>query len=297
MSIAELEVVRDGLDRAALFDGYAVIAGRPRRVGAVRDTIDTLLVVVPKHGATQSESMLVRPSFGVVAVAIRHQVEQASPDYLAQSRAGVERACPHHRRVDRYLRRDAGVATRDAAHEESRRPPLSPLLEHPPVRVDYSEPPADGRAVPGEVAHAARAVVRGVVPAFAAQPVLDRIRIAWGCDGGNLLVEIRDDGAGAVDTVDTDALRRQLAARVDTLAGRLELESVSGWGSRVSVAFPLDPVAPSTDVQLLAELNPREVEVLHPLAAGRPTEPSPRRSESANRPSSSMSPRSCASSG
>ena len=123
MSIAELEVVRDGRDRDAVFDGDAVIAGRPRRVWAMRDTIDTLLVVVPKHDAMQSESQFVEATFGIVAVAIRHQVEQASPDYLAQSRAASsERARTIVELTDTYMAALESLLG-DPAHEESRRPP------------------------------------------------------------------------------------------------------------------------------------------------------------------------------
>ena len=77
-------------------------------------------------------------------------------------------------------------------------------------------PPATGRPLPGEVAHAARAVVRGAVLALSDAAGVDRVRIQWDCDGANLLVDIRDNGAGDL-TVETPGLG-QLAARVAVLA-------------------------------------------------------------------------------
>ncbi|OZD18357.1 helix-turn-helix transcriptional regulator [Rhodococcus sp. 06-156-3C] len=143
---------------------------------------------------------------------------------------------------------------------------LAPLLGQSSITVEYVDPPADGRPVPGEVARAARAVVRTVALAYAADSDVKRIRIAWDCDGTNLLLEVRNDGRRELGT---DALAQQLSGRVHTLRGFITFESTAGWGSRVSITIPLDPPAARPDEQLLAGLNPREREVLGYLAIGK----------------------------
>jgi signal transduction histidine kinase len=66
-----------------------------------------------------------------------------------------------------------------------------------------------------------------------------RIRVAR--DGGELLVEIVDDGRGGADAAGGTGLRG-LADRIDALGGRLEIDSPPGCGTRVSARLPL--VAP-----------------------------------------------------
>ncbi|MFD4725315.1 LuxR C-terminal-related transcriptional regulator [Streptomyces seoulensis] len=139
---------------------------------------------------------------------------------------------------------------------------LRPLTRYEALQVQFIEPPADGRALPGEVAHAGRAIVRSAVLLMREQEEVTRIRVQWDCDGTNLLVSVRDDGPGRMDL-------RQLAARATALGGDLDLESVDNWGSRVEVRIPLDP--PDTAEQPTGSwgLAPREAEVLRLLTAGR----------------------------
>ncbi|QBJ95905.1 response regulator transcription factor family protein [Rhodococcus sp. ABRD24] len=143
---------------------------------------------------------------------------------------------------------------------------LRGLLRHRDIALDLVEPAVAGRAVPGELAHAARAVVRGAVLALSAQPEVTRIRIAWLCSESDLVVDIRDDGRGLADSADLD---RQLRPRVESLGGAVEIESTAGWGSRVLATLPLHaPTAPTTH-HALTDLGPRELEVLGHLVAGR----------------------------
>lgn len=76
---------------------------------------------------------------------------------------------------------------------------LRPLTRYGRLDVQFVEPPVDGRALPGEVAHAARAIVRGLVLAMNDQAGVGRVRVQWDCDGTNLLINMRDDGPGDVD--------------------------------------------------------------------------------------------------
>ena len=63
-----------------------------------------------------------------------------------------------------------------------------------------------------------------------------RIRVASAADG--LLVEVVDDGSGGADPASGTGLRG-LADRIDSLGGRLEIDSAPGAGTRVSARLPL----------------------------------------------------------
>ncbi|UVJ41489.1 response regulator transcription factor family protein [Arthrobacter sp. CJ23] len=143
---------------------------------------------------------------------------------------------------------------------------LKPLMNFSGIDVQFIEPPVNGRALPGEVAHAARAIVRGVVLAMVDQPQVRRIRTQWDCDGENLLINVRDDGHGEL-SADSPAIGR-LVQRVEALDGRISIDVMSGWGADVAVTLPLDPPArPLADIADW-KLGERELEVLQLLAAG-----------------------------
>ncbi len=143
---------------------------------------------------------------------------------------------------------------------------LRPLTHFSGIDVQFIEPPVNGRALPGEVAHAARAIVRGLVLAMVDQSGVRRIRMQWDCDGLNLLVNVRDDGAGELSAAAPSMVR--LTQRVEALHGRMSVDVMSGWGSDVAVSLPLDPPArPLADVSGW-KLGDRELDVLQLLAAG-----------------------------
>jgi DNA-binding CsgD family transcriptional regulator len=149
---------------------------------------------------------------------------------------------------------------------ERLREDLRPLTRFSGIEVEFIEPPVNGRALPGEVAHAARAIVRGLVLAMMEQPDVSRIRTQWGCDGENLLINIRDNGGGALSP-DAPSIGR-LDSRVQALAGHLRMEVMPGWGADVFVTLPLDPPAHSAGDIAGWNLADRELEVLQHLAAG-----------------------------
>jgi DNA-binding CsgD family transcriptional regulator len=142
---------------------------------------------------------------------------------------------------------------------------LAPLVRFGGLDVQFVEPPVNGRALPGEVAHAARAIVRGAVLALVEQPGVNRVRVQWDCDGSNLLVNIRDDGPG--DLQPDGQSVRQLTARATALDGTLNVESTPGWGSEVAVALPLDAPAITVGPSEWG-LSAREREVLELVASG-----------------------------
>lgn len=143
---------------------------------------------------------------------------------------------------------------------------LRPLVRFGDLDVQFVEPPVTGRALPGDVAHAARAVVRTAVLALVDGGSAKRVRIQWDCDGRNLLVQLRDDGAGVLDVHD-DTLR-PIAERVVTLDGSVHVSSTPGWGSVLDITLPLDPSPADVEAPDDAELTPRERDVLRLVATG-----------------------------
>lgn len=143
---------------------------------------------------------------------------------------------------------------------------LRPLERFGDLDVQFVEPPATGRALPSEVARAARAIVRNSVLAIVGDGVARRVRIQWDCDGLNLLIGIRDDGRGELSARD-DALR-PAAEQVVSLNGDLSVASTEGWGSVIDIRLPLDPPAAPEPLAEVAELSAREREVLRLLAGG-----------------------------
>jgi len=145
---------------------------------------------------------------------------------------------------------------------------LRPLVRFGDLDVQFVEPPATGRALPGDVAHSARAIVRTAVLALVDGGAARRVRIQWDCDGRNLLMQLRDDGAGTLDAHD-DAMR-PIAERVVALDGTLRVDSTAGWGSTVDISLPLDPAPGSTDLPAEGDpaLTQRERDVLRLVVTG-----------------------------
>lgn len=149
---------------------------------------------------------------------------------------------------------------------ERLREDLRPLMKLSNIDIQFIEPPANGRALPGEVAHAARAVVRGLVLAIAEQADVHRVRAQWDCDGENLLINVRDDGRGELAS-DAASIGR-MQQRVQAMDGSMVVDVMHGWGADISVTLPLDlPTGRVGDIASWA-LAARELEVLQLLAAG-----------------------------
>lgn len=143
---------------------------------------------------------------------------------------------------------------------------LRPLARFGGLDVQFVEPPTAGRALPGEVAHAARAIVRSAVLALVDSEDAKRVRIQWDCDGLNLLIGIRDDGKGEISAHD-DSLR-PIAERVTALEGDLEVSSTTGWGTSLEIRLPLDPPADIEPLEDSVDFSPRERDVLRLIASG-----------------------------
>jgi len=143
---------------------------------------------------------------------------------------------------------------------------LRPLVRFGDLELQLVDPPGSGRALPGEVAHGARAIVRTAVLALVDRGDARRVRIQWDCDGLNLLIGIRDDGLGELSTHD-DSLR-PIAERVAALDGRLSVTSTRGWGSSIDVVLPLEPRPEPHPLADSVPLTGREKEILRLVASG-----------------------------
>ena len=95
VTIAELDAIKESVEQGGTLRGQVVVGGSRRKALVVRDATDTLLVLVPRSVKSRTENVdeLLTAWFALVATSIRQQVAQASPDYLAESRAAsTERA-------------------------------------------------------------------------------------------------------------------------------------------------------------------------------------------------------------
>lgn len=143
---------------------------------------------------------------------------------------------------------------------------LRPLERFGSLEIQFVEPPPTGRALPSEVAHAGRAIVRNTILGLVDGGDARRVRVQWDCDGLNLLVSIRDDGRGDL-TVHDESLR-PIAERVTSLDGVLSVDATPGWGSSVEVRIPLDPRSDAGSLVDGVTLTSREQDVLRLVTAG-----------------------------
>jgi DNA-binding CsgD family transcriptional regulator len=145
---------------------------------------------------------------------------------------------------------------------------LRPLVRYSSAELEFAAPAGEG-AVPGTIAQAARAIVRGaVVTMLEQQAEVRRIRVAWELDGDALQVSVRDDGPGRL--AEEGLALHALTDRARAVDGELRVESVPGWGSHVQARLPLGPAHESAaPASPLAALNPRELDVLGQLVRGR----------------------------
>lgn len=307
ITIAELEAVKTAVPPGCQLSTTATLGGVSRTVWAAQDAGGTLLVLVPRSGRRRfPRPVALAEIFGIVATSIRQQVTQASPDYLAESRAAsserartiAEMAAAHETalvtilaalRSARLDDRRARLAATDSASaalvalrstqktdralsEEPAntafgklRREVRQMLRHHDAELEFVAPPKNGVRIPGEIAYAARAITCTAALAFTSQPGLRRLRIAWTTDDSALHLDVRDQHSGELDV---DNLRLQLDGRAKTLGAAIETDTTPGWGSRVTVSIPFRPAAGRADETPLAELNPRELEVLRLLAQG-----------------------------
>jgi signal transduction histidine kinase len=114
-------------------------------------------------------------------------------------------------------------------------PALDALLSRTPVPVEIEELPGERLAAPVEAA--AYYVVAEAITNVAKYARASHVRVAVRRANGTATVTIRDDGVGGADPARGSGLRG-LAARVEALNGRLEIDSPREGGTRVTARIP-----------------------------------------------------------
>ncbi|MET4430091.1 DNA-binding CsgD family transcriptional regulator [Mycolicibacterium sp. 624] len=309
VTIAELEELRQSICPGQHVTDVRRIAGTDRRIWARRDVSDTLLVLVLRQSDVIEPDTAERVAamFGLVATSIQQQVSQASPDYLAESRAASsERARTTAQLTEMHEATLSSIlSTLRSHHLDDRRARLIALESASDALIAARSASAADRDLSEEAVSTAFARLRTeldtlvhpgefdvefVEPpvdgrplpgeiAYGARALVRTIVLAFNARPGLTRLRIAWDCDGenvsievrdqSSGNVDHSALRRQLAGRLHTLGGHAEIETIPGWGNRVVATIPLDPPAGNPDERMLSTLNPREYEVLGHLAAGR----------------------------
>jgi signal transduction histidine kinase len=94
----------------------------------------------------------------------------------------------------------------------------------------------DGR-LPAPVETAAYYVVSEALTNAAKHSCAREVRVAATCEGGQLIIEVTDDGTGGA-VPGTGSGLRGLADRVEALGGRLSVSSPPGRGTTLRAEFP-----------------------------------------------------------
>lgn len=194
---------------------------------------------------------------------------------LVEARAGLE--------LDRAVSEEPADTAFGRLTDE-----LRALLRYSPVTLDLRAP-GSRRTLPADVAHTARAAVRGAVLALLEQgEEPSRLHVSWTLEQEALRAVVRDDGPGRLELAALAAHR--VPDRLAALDGGVVVDALPGWGSTVTVTVPLDPPAVPAPAgglpgagNALESLHPREREVLAQLVLGGATATSRRRCTSASR--------------
>ncbi|OXM53117.1 helix-turn-helix transcriptional regulator [Amycolatopsis alba] len=307
VAIRELEAIKARVEPGGHLTTTATLGGTTRTLWAVRDPGGTLLVLVPRA----SRKRFPRPSrlaeiFGIVATSIRQQVTQASPDYLAESRAAsserartiVEMAAAHETALVTILTalRSTRLDDQRARHVATDSASAALVALRSAHRTDLALSEEQAHTAFGRLRREVRQVMRhhGAEVEFVAPPKDGRplsgevahAARAMTCTAVLAfttqpeLTRLRvawtsDETALHLDVRDQESgdldvagLRLQLDGRAKTLGATVEVDAVPGWGSRVTVVLPFEPESDRSGEAVLSELNRRELEVLRLVARG-----------------------------
>ncbi|TNC24107.1 LuxR C-terminal-related transcriptional regulator [Amycolatopsis alkalitolerans] len=307
VTIDELEQLKAAVEPGRPLSTTATIAGAARTVWAVRDPVGTLLVLVPRANAKRfPEPAVLAEIFGIVATSIRQQVTQASPDYLAESRAAsnerartiAEMAAAHEGTLVTILTtlRSTSLGDRRArlAATESASAALVALRSTQESDLTLSAEPAPAafaklRKEIRQMLRHHQARIEFVSPpdagrplpgdvAYAARAMTRTAALAFTAQPGvaSLRIAWLLDGASLrVDMrerdsgrLDVTALHHQLDGRARTLGATIGLDAVPDWGSRATIELPLESTSDHERDDRLSRLNRRELDVLRLLARG-----------------------------
>ena len=114
-------------------------------------------------------------------------------------------------------------------------PALGALVERAPVPVEIAELPEERLAAPIEAA--AYYVVAEAITNVAKYAHASRAMVSIRRSNGRATVTVSDDGVGCADPAGGSGLRG-LAARVEALNGRLDVDSAPERGTRIEAEIP-----------------------------------------------------------
>jgi signal transduction histidine kinase len=159
----------------------------------------------------------------------RSAAGQRTKDKIARAEDQLQQTLEELRRLAQGLH--PRVLSEQGLHEA-----LTELVRDVPLPVDLE---VTGGRPPLRVAAAVYFICAEALSNSVKHAAASHVTVIVGTSDSWLRVEIADDGLGGADTELGSGLRG-LADRVETLGGTLELESVSGHGTRLAAEIPLD---------------------------------------------------------
>ncbi|MGE5691441.1 MAG: sensor histidine kinase [Pseudomonadota bacterium] len=145
----------------------------------------------------------------------------------------IDQAVEELARVGAELRDLAGRLHPVALTERGLRPALFAATTRAAIPVELEVPE---ERLPAEVERAAYDVVLSAIES-AGEDDASHVRVSLARGNGSITLEVADDGRGGADP--GCARLCALADRVETVGGRLELESPTGGGTRIRARFPV----------------------------------------------------------
>jgi DNA-binding CsgD family transcriptional regulator len=218
----------------------AIAAARSRAIADMEQT----------HAVALSGLLSVLRSSRLSDAVARRDAEQLAVDALLELRASSVR--------DNEL---SALAADDAFAALAA--DLAPMIRHADTSVELSGPD-DTTLLPRDLTVIARDLTEALVLSALERTGTTRVHASWRLRDGALHVAVRDDGSGA-DT--TPGVAGRTAERVEAVGGRIEADSIPGWGTTVTAVFPLG-MEESPDAAPIDGLHARELEVLSGLAEG-----------------------------
>jgi signal transduction histidine kinase len=218
------ELVAQALANADAYEKLAASRARLVEVGdAERQRLERNL-----HDGAQQRLVSVALELSMVGAKLESEPE-AAKDLLTAAQAELSRGLEELRELARGIH--PVMLT-----ERGLGPALDALVARAPLAVDVTAVPRERLAPPIEAA--AYYVVAESVTNVAKYAHASSATVSIARSNGTATVVVSDDGVGGADPAGGSGLRG-LAARVEALNGRLDVESPHGGGTRITAEIPL----------------------------------------------------------
>jgi signal transduction histidine kinase len=218
------DLVAQALANADAYEKLAASRARLVEVGdAERQRLERNL-----HDGAQQRLVAVALELTMLAGKLERD-PQAARELLATAQADLARGLDELRELARGIHpvmlteRGLGAA-------------LDALAARAPVPVEVTTLPGERLAAPVEAA--AYYVVAEAITNVAKYAHASSATVSVGRSNGTATVTVSDDGVGGADPAGGSGLRG-LAARVEALNGRLDIDSPHGGGTRITAEIPL----------------------------------------------------------